>query len=121
VGWVDPWGLAGCPLNRARELANQIPRELAGIFKCVEFAKKLKEAIIKDGLHAETIELRSDTGLIYSDAAKKPISENGYHIGIKVGDHVFDNLNPRGIQIGEWMDDLGVGFPGMRPPEVKPF
>ena len=35
------------------------------------------------------------------------VSDNGIHQGIQVGDRVYDNLNPNGINYDEWLDDLG--------------
>ncbi|WKB55813.1 RHS repeat-associated core domain-containing protein [Eleftheria terrae] len=119
--WMDPLGLAACSLDDARRLAQGVPDELKQVFKCKEFAESLKAAMQREGLHAEEIILKSDTGMIWSDAAGKVISTNGDHVGIKVGDQVFDNLNPQGKHIDAWMDDLGVGFPGMRPPRTAPF
>jgi RHS repeat-associated protein len=119
--WLDPLGLTQCSLEDARRLAQNVPAEFKQIFKCKEFANSLKEGMQRDGLHAEEIILKSDTGLIFSDAANKVISTNGDHVGIKVGDQVFDNLNPQGIHIDDWARDLGVGFPGMRPPKLVPF
>jgi RHS repeat-associated protein len=119
--WLDPLGLTQCSLEDARRLAQNVPAEFKQIFKCKEFANSLKEGMQRDGLHAEEIILKSDTGLIFSDAANKVISTNGDHVGIKVGDQVFDNLNPQGIHIDDWARDLGVGFPGMRPPQLVPF
>ncbi|WP_407934250.1 papain fold toxin domain-containing protein [Capnocytophaga gingivalis] len=34
------------------------------------------------------------------------IGVNYYHQGIKVGDTIFDNLNPNGIKYDDWLDDL---------------
>ena len=121
AGWVDPLGLTQCSLDEARKLAANVPDKFKALFKCKEFAANLKKAIMQNGLHAEEIILKSDTDRIWSEAAGKVITKNGDHVGIKVGDHVFDNLNPQGIHIDKWMDDLGVGFPGMRPPIINPF
>lgn len=75
----------------------------------------------REGFQAEEIILKSDTGIIWSDAVGKVISTNGDHVGIKVGDHVFDNLNPQGIHLDHWAQDLGLSFPGMRPATIVPF
>jgi len=120
-GWIDPLGLTACSVDQARKLIQSVPSDFKTLFKCKEFAASLKAAIVKEGLHAEEIALKSDTGRIWSDSARKVISENGDHVGIKVGDHVFDNLNPQGVHIDKWLEDLGIGFPGMRAPSVRPF
>ena len=119
--WTDPLGLAQCSLEDARRLADSVPDRFKKLFKCKEFAESLKTAMQREGLQAEEIILKSDSGLIWSDAAGKVISTNGDHVGIKVGDHVFDNLNPQGLHIDDWARDLGLGFPGMRTPSVVPF
>jgi hypothetical protein len=98
-----------------------VPDRYKKIFKCKEFAQNLKAAMQREGLQAEKIILKSDTGLIWSDAAGKAISTNGDHVGIKVGDHIFDNLNPQGIHVDDWARDLGLGFPGMQSPRIVPF
>ena len=51
----------------------------------------------------------------------KQMFKNGDHVGVKVGDIVYDNMFPKGISYSEWLYDLGVGFPMMRPPLVTPF
>ncbi len=36
------------------------------------------------------------------------ISTNGKHRAIKIGDTIYDNLNPAGIKYEEWLYDLGI-------------
>jgi hypothetical protein len=46
---------------------------------------------------------------IYSDKfGPKPLGDKGVpHRAVRVGDAVFDNMNPNGIPYSEWVDDLG--------------
>ena len=74
----------------------------------------------KEGIHGEEVYLRSKTDFIWSDK-NGLITKNGEHVGIRVGDTIFDNLNPSGVPLKTWMNDLGVGHPGMYPPIFNPF
>ncbi|WP_141395744.1 MULTISPECIES: papain fold toxin domain-containing protein [Chryseobacterium] len=49
------------------------------------------------------------------------MSTNGDHVGVKVGNMVYDNMFPKGLSYSQWISDLGVVFPGMRPPIIKSF
>jgi len=39
---------------------------------------------------------------------------NGKHIGVKVGDKVYDNNNPLGVNYHSWDMDLGITEQGMK-------
>jgi hypothetical protein len=34
------------------------------------------------------------------------ITQNGRHVGVRVGDTVFDNLHPNGMQYDQWLQDF---------------
>lgn len=59
-------------------------------------ADKIEKLMKEKELPGERINIKSDTGYIWSDEYGS-ISENGYHHAIKVDDTVFDNLYPEGI------------------------
>ena len=42
---------------------------------------------------------------LYTDAA---ISVNGFHQAIQVGDTVFDNMNPNGVDYNLWYNSLAA-------------
>jgi len=80
-------------------------------FKNLE-CKECVAAIVKEmkakGLSGEIIDLSTDVNrpFIYSDRFGGVISQNGTHQAVRIGDTVFDNLNPNGIPYGEWLKDL---------------
>ena len=60
----------------------------------------------KEGIVGEHIEIRNTYGPIIESKKNGIIGETGFHEAIKVGDTVFDNLNPDGIKYDDWLDDL---------------
>lgn len=32
----------------------------------------------------------------------------GYHYGVQVGDVVYDNMTPSGMEFNAWLEDLGL-------------
>ena len=55
----------------------------------------------------ERVIIESGTGVIWSSKFGT-ISTNGIYHAIRVGDTIYDNLNPTGIKYGEWLYDLGI-------------
>ena len=39
-------------------------------------------------------------------AKASAISQNGRHLGVRVGDTVFDNLHPNGMPFDQWIKDF---------------
>lgn len=109
-----------CP-KLLESLLSQVPDAFKGMFKCKEYAEALKKILQEKGIEGAEVFLKSDTGFIWSEALGKTITTNGDHVGIKVKDLIFDNLNPKGIPYEKWLEDLGVGFPGMQKPIINPF
>ena len=113
LGWVDPWGLS-C-IGATRRLADSISDTLKKHFKCIEFAKKLKELMKKENLSGEHKRIELNTpGNLVSDMhgtialGKSSRGAAAMHDFIQVGDMVFDNLNPQGISYSKFMNDLGL-------------
>ena len=104
-----------------RELVSQVPDAYKKLFKCKEFADAYKKILKNEGIEGTEVFLKSETGFIWSETLGKTITENGEHVGIKVRDMIFDNLHPQGISYKKWLDDLGVGLPGMKPPIKTSF
>ena len=107
-----------CGINAIIEA---MPSSLKQLNMCKDFAANLVERMTAQGIKGEMVVLKSDTGYIWSETLGKTISTNGDHVGVKVGNMVYGNLFPKGVKYGQWASDLGVGFPGMRPPVIKPF
>lgn len=102
-------------------IVEAMPSSLKKINMCKNFAAELMERMTGQGLKGEMVVLKSDSGNIYSEILKRNISTNGDHVGVKVGNMVYDNMFPKGMPYNQWLYDLGVGFPMMRPPVVTPF
>ena len=62
----------------------------------------------ENSISGERIRVTPKTGksIIYSDKFGT-IGESGVHDAIKVGDYIFDNMNPNGVPYAEWFSDLG--------------
>lgn len=102
-------------------IIESIPSSLKQLNMCKAFSSSLAKKMTAQGLKGEMVVLKSDTGFIWSETLGKTISTNGDHVGIKVGNMVYDNMFPKGIPYNQWLKDLGVGFPGMRAPVLTPF
>jgi len=124
-------GLAGAPTSRppsplvgagqlaaqmagraTRLAASRIAEQTASRFRnlqCVECADALVDALKVAGYSGERILLqyRGGPGFIISTArGGSVVSENGRHVGVRIGETVYDNLNPGGIPYQKWLDDL---------------
>ena len=62
----------------------------------------------KNEISGERIQVKSETGRIYSDKYGGVISTNGDHVAIKIGDKVYDNLTSEGMNYDDWLVDLGI-------------
>jgi hypothetical protein len=89
------------------EAIASVPNEYKQNYKCKEFANDFKTRLESQGISAEVIELKSPTENIVT-ANGKNISRNGEHQAIKIGDTVYDNNNPAGMNYDEWLEDLSV-------------
>lgn len=99
-----------------------IPSSLKKIYECKSFAAEfVMSRMTGQGMKGEMIVLKSDTGYIWSETLGRNITTNGDHVGVKVGNMVYDNMFPKDMPYNQWLYDLGVGFPKMQPPVVTPF
>ena len=95
------------------ELAEKVSDKYKENFKCDQFANEMEELMKESGIEGKRINIQRKTNFIWPDKYGL-ISENGRHYAIKVGDTVFDNLNPQGIAYSEWLSDLGISdYPSM--------
>ena len=107
--WIDTFGL-NCDIAKTKKIA-QKAKGANQLFECKTFVRDLKSKMQKEGISGEllevkTISIKSMYGNIWSDKAGTNISTNGTHQAIKVGDTVFDNMNPSGIHYNDWYSDL---------------
>lgn len=65
----------------------------------------------KKGIVGQRINIKSSTGQIYSEKLGRSVTDNGEHAAIRVGDTVYENLNPNGVPYKEWADDLALEDP----------
>jgi len=107
--WTDVFGL-DCNLGKTKKLAKNA-KGANEIFECKTFADDLKSKMQKEGIAGELLDVKTSSnrgmaGNIWSDSAGRNISTNGSHQAIKVGDTVFDNMNPSGISYDKWAGGL---------------
>lgn len=88
------------------KIIDQIPNYLKRIGKCDVFAKSLADQLDQVGIDYKIIRVDSEYG-VYSDKACDTIG-NGYHYGIQIGNNVYDNMTPQGMNFNEWIHDLGL-------------
>ncbi len=81
--------------------------------ECKECADAILGAVTGKGLHGSIIDVqtkmldgRNSLHNIWSDLAGANISTNGTHRAVLIGDTVFDNMNPNGIGLSQWLNDL---------------
>ncbi|MGE8525342.1 papain fold toxin domain-containing protein [Chryseobacterium rhizosphaerae] len=97
-----------------------IPFSLKQLNMCKDFASCLLERMTAQGIKGEMVTLKSSRN-IWSDTFNMNISTNGDHVGVKVGNMVYDNLYPQGIRFNNWMMDLQVGSPIVQGPFITLF
>ncbi len=79
-------------------------------FKCEEFAKELANNLDEEGIDYDVIKIESEFG-IYSNKLGQSVAQgvNSHHIGIRVGEIVYDNNFSNGVPFYEWLNDFGIG------------
>ena len=103
-------------ISETTKLAERVSDSFKCNGMCKEFAGDLQKKMKAAGINGQRLDMETGTGLIYSNK-NKVISTNGTHSAIKVGDTVFDNLNPKGVKHNDWIDDLG-GKEFTKPPHA---
>src|SRR6266513_2924166 len=81
------------------------------VLQCVECAENIKKALQAAGHRGTWIEIRGKGSLPFMvclsfEGGAATITQNGKHVGIRVGDMVFDNLHPTGMSYAEWLRDF---------------
>lgn len=87
--------------------------QMFGVLECMPCAKELLKLFRKKGINARVLKIEVDghrTNL-YSDTAKKTISESGNHWAIEVEGMVYDNIHKAGMPFNQWALDFHVMYP----------
>jgi hypothetical protein len=89
----------------AREIAKKFP-----VFECeecaIEIAKKLGKECIATFERLQTTDGGDIIGFVPESLL---ISKNGVHIGVKIGDLIYDNLHPDGVAAFLWPSRFVAG------------
>jgi Papain fold toxin 2 len=98
----------------ALELATEASRGFE-VLKCFECAANIKKALLGAGHKGQWVEIRGASPrpnmvCLSFDGGRATITQNGRHVGIRVGDMMFDNLHPDGLTFDEWLDDFAAIF-----------
>lgn len=102
-------------------IIDAMPSSLKQLNMCKDFASELIKRMTSQGMKGELLTLKSETDFIWSNAFNRTITTNGDHVGVKVGNMVYDNLYPKGIEYSKWLMDLEVGSPILGMPKVTSF
>ena len=111
---------------------SDVPRHAAaraalgfGHLQCQVCAEAVQRAVAAVGGRGQIIELRGggQRGFIISKSlapTAPAISRNGRHVGVRVGDAVFDNLHPEGMPFDRWIADFDA-LGGVRVHSITDF
>ncbi len=94
----------------ALELAAQAAKGFQ-VLECEQCARNIQNALMAAGHKAQIIELKGVAGGDYMvcfshGGGQETITQNGRHVGVRVGDIVFDNLHPDGLPFDHWLKDF---------------
>ena len=92
------------------EAAQQAAAEVAkgfGNFECDRCARKIAEKLEK-GFNAAFVRLvtSDDSDAIGLVKEGIQISANRVHVGVKIGDKIFDNLHGEGVEAAKWQESF---------------
>ncbi|MDQ0593930.1 RHS repeat-associated protein [Chryseobacterium ginsenosidimutans] len=102
-------------------IVEAMPSSLKQMFQCKQFAAGLMKRMTAQGLKGEMLTLRSETDFIWSNTFNQTITKNSEHVAVKVGNMVYDNMFPKGIEYSKWLMDLEVGRYPVPMPTITPF
>jgi len=81
------------------------------VLQCQECAENIRDALVAAGFRGQFVELRSPgirpyiICLSHNDG-QSTITLNNRHVGVRVGNLVFDNLHPTGVPYDDWVQDF---------------
>ena len=81
------------------------------VFQCQECAANIKDVLVAAGHRGQQVEIRGAGGRDFMiclsyDGGQATITQNGRHVGIRIGDIVVDNLHPDGMPFDGWLKDF---------------
>lgn len=81
------------------------------VFQCQQCADHIQQALLAAGHRGQRIEIRGAAGrdfmiCVSYDGGQATITQNGRHVGIRIGDMVVDNLHPNGMSFDQWIKDF---------------
>jgi hypothetical protein len=81
------------------------------VLRCQECAENIRDALVAAAFRGQLVELRSPGIRPYIiclsyDGGRSTITRNNRHVGVRVGDLVFDNLHPNGMPYDDWVRDF---------------
>jgi hypothetical protein len=81
------------------------------VFQCQQCAEKIRQALLAAGHRGQQIEIRGAGGRDFMiclsyDGGQTTITQNGRHMGIRIGDILVDNLHPDGVLFDQWIKDF---------------
>jgi hypothetical protein len=103
------------------QIAAEVTRRFP-IGKCDECATTLIGRLKAAGIKGQRIEIRGGHDFIVSatHGAQEAISRNGRHVGVRVGEMVYDNIHPNGLPFSQWLKDFDAAG-GIRIHEILDF
>jgi hypothetical protein len=98
------------PAEGPQNVASKAARGF-GVFQCHECAENVKKALQAAGYSGTLVEIRGKAGRDFMvclsyDGGQSTITQNGRHVGVRIGDLMFDNLHPNGIPADRWLKDF---------------
>jgi hypothetical protein len=106
--------VSGKLATKIDNIVSKIPSVYKENFKCMEFANEFEKALKKSGINGKVLKVTSEKLNIISKnknfeaiaIGSKYEGKGGIHVGIQIGDKVYDNLHPNGIPYDQWISDF---------------
>ncbi len=99
-------GARAVKLAKARKAAANIPSGSKCYGKCIDFASQLEAALKQQGISGSRLRLEKQGARIGDIRGQGTLVGDDVHEAIRVGNTVFDNLNPGGVKYSEWRNSL---------------
>ena len=98
------------PATEPQTVASKAARGF-DVYQCQECAQNIKASLQAAGYGGRLVEIRGKAGRDFMvclsyDEGRSTITQNGRHVGVRVGDLMFDNLHPNGIPADQWLKDF---------------
>ena len=93
--------------DKIDKAVENVPNKYKKYGKCDFFAEELAKNLDKENIDYEII--RIDTKIENLSVNSSTYEGVGaFHYGIRIGDIMYDNFNPNGIDAVKWFDDYGL-------------